>query len=285
MTPADFEFIASLLYKRSGLVLTPDKIYLLESRLTPLARQNGHGSLQDLIGAIRRTPREDLLVEVTEAMTTNESFFFRDKTPFEQFEKVMMPALTAARPEGRPIRIWCAASSTGQEPYSLSILLKDKPALAGGRSVDIEATDLSEQVLERAREGVYTQFEVQRGLPVQLLVKHFEKAGTQWRIREDLRAMVTFSPLNLLNDFSKLGTFDIIFCRNVLIYFDRETKGRVLDRLADRLAPDGFLVLGAAETVFGLSERFAPCEGQRGLYGPVPKGAGAVPSQPRAVNQ
>ncbi|MGF1454516.1 MAG: CheR family methyltransferase [Alphaproteobacteria bacterium] len=264
MTPADFEFISTVLHKRSGLVLTPEKIYLLESRLTPLARRLGHASLQALIAAIRKSAPEDVLVEITEAMTTNESFFFRDKAPFEQFERLMIPTVRGANTG--PLRVWCAAASTGQEPYSLSMVLSEKPALLGDQSIDILATDLSREVLERATKGVYTQFEVQRGLAVQMLIKYFEKTGDHWRIKPTIREMVRYKCLNLLHDFSDLGTFDIIFCRNVLIYFDRETKTKVLNRLAAQLAPHGFLVLGAAETIFGLTDRFKPVNGERGLY-------------------
>ncbi len=266
MTPTDFEFIATLLHKRSGLVLTPDKTYLLESRLTPVARRLGHLGLQELIAAMRQSSREDVLTQVTEAMTTNESFFFRDKTPFDQFTRLMLPTITSARAAGKGLRIWCAAASTGQEPYSLCMSLRDKPALVQGREVEILGTDLSTEVLDRAREGVYSQFEVQRGLPVQLLVKNFAKQGDQWQINPEIRSMVQFRAFNLLHDFSQLGTFDIIFCRNVLIYFDRQTKAQVLKRMAAQLAPDGFLVLGAAETVFGICDALKPVDGERGLY-------------------
>ncbi len=266
MKPVDYEFISHLLHKRSGLVLTPDKAYLIESRLTPVARKYGHGTLEALIDALRRSAREDMLALVTEAMTTNETFFFRDKTPFDQFERVMMPAMSAARARSGRIRIWCAAASTGQEPYSLCMYLKENPELARDLKVDILATDISTQVLDKARNGVYTQFEVQRGLPVQRLVKHFQKDGENWRIKDELRSMVTFQEFNLLAPLNDLGTFDIIFCRNVLIYFDRATKKKILDGMARILAPDGFLVLGAAETMFGITEAFNLIEGERGLY-------------------
>ncbi len=269
MTPTDFEFISTLLHKRSGLVLTPEKTYLLESRLTPVARRLGHPNLQALIGAIRKSAPEDVLIEITEAMTTNESFFFRDKTPFEQFKRLMIPVVKDAKGPSERVRVWCAAASTGQEPYSLGMSLLEAPALLGGQPCDLVATDLSREVLERATNGTYSQFEVQRGLPVQMLVKYFEKAGDHWRIKPAIRQMVDFRCLNLLHDFSSLGMFDIIFCRNVLIYFDRETKAQVLNRLAAQLAPHGYLVLGAAETVFGLTDRFKPVQDERGLYEPA----------------
>jgi chemotaxis protein methyltransferase CheR len=214
-------------------------------------------------------------------MTTNESFFFRDKIPFDHFRDTIIPALVAARERERRIRIWCAAASTGQEPYSLAICLKDmKDKLAGWR-IDIIGTDLSTEVLERAKAGVYSQFEVQRGLPIQMLVKHFAQVGELWQIAADIRAMVQYRQLNLLADFSQLGAFDLVFCRNVLIYFDQETKVGVLNRVARATAPDGYLVLGAAETVVGLTDAFKPMPDRRGLYAPNP--AGAKVGIPRAV--
>lgn len=266
MTPADFEFISTLLHKRSGLVLTPDKTYLLESRLTPVARRLGLTSLETLIDSLRKSPREDALVMVTEAMTTNESFFFRDKTPFEQLQRLMIPSLTAARAKGQALKVWSAACSTGQEPYSLVMALADNPALTVGRSVEILATDLSMEVLARAREGAYSQFEVQRGLPVQMLVKYFDKVRDLWQIKEQFRAQIAFRQFNLLNAYEGLGPFDMIFCRNVLIYFDRQTKADILQRLAARLAPDGFLVMGSSETVYGITDALKPVDGERGLY-------------------
>jgi chemotaxis protein methyltransferase CheR len=201
-------------------------------------------------------------------MTTNESFFFRDKIPFEHFRDTMMPALLAARAAQRHIRIWCAAAATGQEPYSLALSLKEMGARTAGWRIEIIATDLSNEVLEKAKAGIYSHFEVQRGLPIQLLVKYFTQIGDSWQIASDIRAMVQYRPLNLLADFSHLGIFDIVFCRNVLIYFDHETKTGVLDRVARVTDRDGYLLLGAAETVVGLTESFKPVVDRRGLYAP-----------------
>ncbi|MFL5062929.1 MAG: CheR family methyltransferase, partial [Xanthobacteraceae bacterium] len=209
-----------------------------------------------------------LIVEVVEAMATNESLFFRDKIPFDHFREAIMPALLASRAQQRRIRIWCAAASSGQEPYSLAMALKEMgPQLAGWRT-EILATDLSLEVLEKAKAGIYSQFEVQRGLPIQMLVKYFTQVGEMWQIAPDIRAMVQFRPFNLLQECSRFGIFDVVFCRNVLIYFDQETKIDVFDRLAKLMAPDGFLVLGAAETVVGLTDAFKPLAEQRGLYVP-----------------
>jgi chemotaxis protein methyltransferase CheR len=178
--------------------------------------------------------------------------------------------MMAARAHTRRHRIWCSACSTGQEPYSLAMILKSMSEKLTGWQIDIVATDISRDVLDRARAGIYSQFEVQRGLPIQMLMQFFQQVGEQWRITEDIRKMVQFRQLNLIERFSMLGTFDIVFCRNVLIYFDHKTKTDVLERVAQQLAPEGFLVLGAAETVVGLSENFKPHHDKRGLYGRVP---------------
>jgi chemotaxis protein methyltransferase CheR len=268
VTPADYEFLCAMLKQRSGLALSAGKQYLVESRLFPVARKAGLSGLAALVQKLRN-PAEPLIAEVVEAMTTNESFFFRDKIPFEQFRDIMMPALLAARPN-RQIRIWCAAASTGQEPYSLAMCLREMRHKIAGWRIEILATDISTEVLERAKAGVYSQFEVQRGLPIALLVKYFSQAGELWEIAPEIRAMVQFRPLNLLQELSHLGAFDVVFCRNVLIYFDQDAKAKVLQNLARMTRTDGYLVLGAAETVVGLTDAFEPTSDQHGLYVPTP---------------
>jgi chemotaxis protein methyltransferase CheR len=268
MTPLEYDYIRKLLKQRSGLVLSADKQYLVESRLLPLVRRAGLSGLPALVQKLKEPNAEPLIVDVVEAMMINESFFFRDKAPFEHFRDTIMPALLGTRAAQRRIRIWCAATSTGQEPYSLAMTLKEMSKVLSGWRVDILATDISADVLEKAKAGIYSQFEVQRGLPIQLLVKYFTQVGETWQVAPEIRAMVTFRPLNLLHDFVQLGTFDVIFCRNVLIYFDQETKINVLDRLARQLDRDGYLVLGAAETVVGLTDSFRPLAERRGLYTP-----------------
>jgi chemotaxis protein methyltransferase CheR len=267
MTPQDYQFLQKLLKTRSGLVLSADKHYLVESRLLPIARKAGLFNLTGLVALLRGPGAERMIVEVVEAMTTNESFFFRDKLPFQQFRDTIMPALLAARTGTRRIRIWCAAAATGQEPYSLAIALKEMGKDLRGWRIEIVATDLSTEVLEKAKSGIYSQFEVQRGLPALMLIKYFTQVGETWQIAPELRGMVKFMPLNLLNDFSRLGRFDLVLCRNVLIYFDQATKVSVLERIADTTERDGFLVLGGAETVVGLTNRFKPIPEKRGLYG------------------
>jgi chemotaxis protein methyltransferase CheR len=268
VTPHDYDFIRRLVRERSGLVLSADKQYLVESRLLPVARKAAIVSLSDLVRRLKEPNTQALAVEVVEAMMTNESFFFRDKLPFEHFRETMIPALIAARASQRRIRIWCAAASTGQEPYSLAMCLKEMARQLAGWRIDILATDISNEVLEKAKAGIYSQFEVQRGLPIQLLVKYFTQVGETWQISPEIRAMVQFRSFNLLNDFGGLGMFDIVFCRNVLIYFDQPTKVGILDRMARTAERDGYLVLGAAETVVGLTDSFKPVPERRGLYSP-----------------
>ena len=280
MTPIDYEFLRKLLKERSGLDLSADKQYLVESRLIPLARRAGLTGIAELVAKIKAGSAA-LTSEVVEAMTTNETFFFRDKIPFDHLRESILPALVQARAGRRSLRIWCAASSTGQEPYSIAMCVKEFAGLAGWR-VEIVATDLSQGVLEKSKAGIFSQFEVQRGLPIQMLVKYFTQVGELWQLNADIRAMVQHRQLNLLQDFSHLGTFDVIFCRNVLIYFDQDTKTGIFERLARLLEGDGVLALGAAESVVGISDVFKPYPDRRGLYRVNPdraprKASAAVP--------
>jgi chemotaxis protein methyltransferase CheR len=288
VTPLDYEYLRKFLKDRSGLDLSSDKQNLVESRLIPLARKIGLAGIDELVGQIKGGS-EPTAAEVVEAMTTNETFFFRDKLPFDHLRDAIMPELLQTRAARRSLRIWCAASSTGQEPYSIAMCLKEMgPQLSGWR-IEIVATDLAQSVLEKSRAGIYSQFEVQRGLPIQMLVKYFKQIGELWQINADIRAMAQFRQLNLLQNFSQLGTFDVVFCRNVLIYFDQETKVDVFRRLAKVMEPDGFLALGAAETVVGLTDAFKPHAEKRGIYRPnairaVPSIVpGMIPAVPKAM--
>jgi chemotaxis protein methyltransferase CheR len=276
VTPHDYDYLRGFLKERSGLVLSADKQYLVESRLLPLVRKAGVANLGELVLKLQKPGATSLAAEVVDAMTTNETFFFRDKLPFDHFRDAVLPALMAARGSQQHVRIWCAACSTGQEPYSLAISLKEMGAALAGWRFDIVASDIAAPVMARAIAGVYSQFEVQRGLPITLLLKYFQQSGENWQVVPEIRAMVKFRQLNLLRDFSALGTFDVVFCRNVLIYFDHATKVDVLHRIARSMAPDGFLLLGAAETVIGLTDRFRPHPDRRGLY--VPNTVAAAPS-------
>ena len=277
MTPQEFDWLRSFLKQQSGLVLTAEKQYLIESRLLPVARKAGLATLTALIGKMKEPGQTQLAATVVEAMTTNESFFFRDKTPFDHFNDTMLPKMLEARGRDRKLRIWCAAASTGQEPYSLAMCIKEAEAKLAGWRIEIVGTDLSTDVLEKAKAGIYTQFEVQRGLPINHLLKYFTQSGDTWQINSNLRSMIQYRKLNLLENFSSLGQFDIVFCRNVLIYFDNQTKVDILGRISKMMPADGFLVLGAAETVVGLTDAFKPMTDKRGLYQVNSGGAGAVP--------
>jgi chemotaxis protein methyltransferase CheR len=263
----DFEFICQILRERSGLVLTNDKAYLLESRLLPVARKWKLATFDDLVRIIRSKMDEAVIRDVVEAMTTNESFFFRDTKPFDQFKALVLPALLKSRAASRTIRIWSAACSSGQEPYSLAMILSEMAAQLNGWKIEIVGTDLSTEILNRAKEGMYSQFEVQRGLPITMLVKNFAQIGDRWQINAKIRGMVQYKEFNLLQDPMPLGRFDVVFCRNVLIYFDQPTKTRVLNSVAKLMPEDGFLFLGGAETVLGITDKFQMVPGQRGVYG------------------
>lgn len=280
MTEADLDFLRAFLHDRSGLSLTREKRYLLESRLGTLCRQNQIADIPAIVRQLRAGGNRALENDVVEVMTTNETLFFRDTTPFEMFKSVVLPAAMAKNAAIRSLRIWCAAVSTGQEAYSLAMILDEMASQLAGWKVEIIGTDISEAVLEKARNGLYSQFEIQRGLPVKLLLKYFAQEGEQWRISEKIRAMVSLQALNLLSDTSRLGQFDVIFCRNVLIYFDIPTKAKVLAQLASRLKPDAALFLGAAETVIGITEALAPDRENRGIYRLPSAASPVVPARP-----
>ena len=248
-------------------MLAPEKLYLVESRLMPIARKRGAENLDALVADLRQSPESGPLVkEVTDAMTTNESFFFRDIKPFDQFQKLVLPYLLQARAQTKRVRIWSAACSSGQEPYSLTIVLREMAAKLAGWRFEILATDISNEMLEKSKAGIYSQFEVQRGLPVTYLVKYFTQMGDKWKIDPSLREIIQFREFNLLHDTAGLGQFDVVFCRNVLIYFDNATKAAILERIAKVMPTDGFLYLGGAETVFGISDKFQQYETERGIY-------------------
>lgn len=241
----DYELFAKILYQRSGLVLTKEKAYLLESRLMPIARKANLKDLSDLAEVMRKRTDENLLADITDAMTTNESSFFRDQRPFDQFRQIVLPKYLQARAAVRRLRIWSAACSNGQEPYSLAMILDEERAKLAGWHIEIVATDLCRDVLDKAQQGIYTQFEVQRGLPITMLVKNFAQVGDKWQIAKSVRDQIKFQQFNLLDDMRPLGQFDIIFCRNVLIYFDQPTKTKVLENMVKQMPADGVLYLGA----------------------------------------
>ncbi len=281
MKAESFEILQTVLKKRSGLVVSPDNAYLLESRLMPVARRWNVKGLDELVALVRKDGDERLLTNITEAMVTNESSFFRDGRPFRQFKSLVLPSLLERRAAEKHIRIWCAASSTGQEPYSLAMILREERSRLQDWTVEIVGSDISTELLEKAKAGLYTQFEVQRGLPIVYLVKYFTQIGDKWELSDDVRRMVTFQSFNLLNDPSPLGRFDVVFCRNVLSYFERTDMARTLDQVSGQMPADGVLYLGGGESVFGITESFTPIDGHRDLFRPQSGAAGA--GQPAAA--
>ncbi len=265
LQPDEFRYLTQVIKDMSGITLAEDKAYLIESRLLPLSRENGLRSLAELVQAMK-SGRAGIITQVINSMVTHETLFFRDKTPFDNFTEVMLPALLERNSNRKSIRIWCAAASSGQEPYSLALILKEREAQVRDWRFDIVGTDISGPVVERAKLGIYTQFEVQRGMPIQMLLKYFKQNGNDWQLNPEIRQKVQFYVHNLLDDFKNQGRWDIVFCRNVLIYFDPPTKAMILDKIASVLEPNGYLVLGGAETVLGISNKYRLVEGRRGMY-------------------
>lgn len=266
MTGPDYAYFCQLIRQRSGLILTPEKSYLVSSRLAPLARAEGLETVAQLLARLRTQASEALVQQAVEAMATHESYFFRDAAPFEQLAETVLPPLIAARQSRRSLRIWCAACSSGQEPYSVAMILMEMGHRLAGWNLEILATDISEPILRKARAGLYNEFEVRRGLSPERLDRWFTHEPDGWRVSSTLKSLVRFQPHNLLRGTGGMGAFDIVFCRNVLIYFDVETKRRILDEISRTLAPDGTLVLGSAETVMGVSDKVEPVPERRGLY-------------------
>lgn len=269
MTGPDYDHFCRLVRQRSGLVLTPEKAYLVSSRLAPLARAQGLGTVAELLAVLRIGASEALLQQAVDAMATHESYFFRDAAPFEQLADAVLPPLIAARQAQRSLRIWCAACSSGQEPYSVAMILMEMGHRLAGWKLDILATDMSEPILRKASAGLYNDFEVNRGLSAERQARWFKREADGWRVSPTLQQMVRFRPHNLLQGSTGLGTFDVIFCRNVLIYFDIDNKRQILDQLRRAMAVDGSLLLGSAETVLGVSDAVEPVPGLRGLYRPT----------------
>ena len=267
MKPEDFDLFSTLVKQRSGLVLTREKAYLLESRLLPVSRKYNLKSLEEMAIAIRAHRDEQMMTAVTEAMMTCETSFFRDNKPFDQFQNILLPQFLASRASKKLIRIWSAAGSSGQEAYSLAMICAEEADKLKDWKVEIIGTDISKEMTERAKLATYSHFEVQRGLPARKLVKHFTQiGGDKWQIKENVRQMVQFQDSNLLHAFGTLGGFDIVYCRNVLGYFDQPTKTRVLDAISNVMAPDGNLVLGRNETVVGFGDKFKAATLDTDLY-------------------
>jgi chemotaxis protein methyltransferase CheR len=255
LTPAAFDWVRSIVEAEAAIVIEPGKEYLVESRLAPLARAAGANDVSAYIDQLRRGPSRQVAQLLVEAMTTNETSWFRDGSPYELFETSLVPQLRTMRGSARQVRIWSAACSTGQEPYSLAILLRESLVREGWRT-EIVATDIDEKVLAKARAGTYSQLEMNRGLPAAKLVQHFVRAGAGWRVSDELRAAVQFQRLNLAGPFPPMGQFDVVFLRNVLIYFSVETRRTILQQVRRMCRPDGYLVLGGAETTLGVDDQW-----------------------------
>lgn len=266
MIGPDYDHFCILVGQRSGLVLDSGKGYLVASRLEPVARANGMADVPALLAQIKRGAPDALVRSCVDAMATHESLFFRDGTPFEQLENIVLPELSAARPAGQPLRILSAACSSGQEPYSIAMLVLEQAIRLGSRKAEIVGIDMSEGILDKARAGIYSNFEVQRGLSPERQTRWLTPVGAAFEISPRLKAMVSFRRHNLLDSMAHMGTFDIILCRNVLIYFDAPKKSLVLNALSSALAPDGALLLGSAESVMGLCDSLELQAGSRGLY-------------------
>jgi chemotaxis protein methyltransferase CheR len=255
LTHDDFEFVRALVRDRSAIQLE-GKQYLVETRLQTLARRRGHESASTMLEQLRRSGCHELQHLVVEAMTTNETSFFRDLKPFEALAKIVLPERIQTKHADRVVRVWCAASSTGQEPYTVAMVWNEHFGALPGWRIEIYASDLSTEVLERAREGKFSQLEVNRGLPAPLLVKYFTKHGTEWHLKDDIRKLVQFRQINLIEPLPPMPPLDIVFLRNVLIYFDVKTKQDILAKVRRQMRPDGYLFLGGAETPLGLDDAF-----------------------------
>jgi len=255
----EMAFLCTLVKERAAIALDPRREYLMEARLATVARQAGLKTVSELIARLRTSGSSDLQWKTVEAMTTNETFFFRDIKPFEALRQVILPALINARAKERRLSIWCGASSTGQEPYSLCMLLREHFPSLQGWNISFLATDICTEVLDRARQGVFSQLEVNRGLPANLLVKYFKKAGAQWILDPAIRKMVSFQRMNLAEPWPPMGSLDLVMLRNVMIYFPAETKKQILKNIRHALRPDGYLFLGTAETTINLDASYV-CE-------------------------
>ena len=261
----DFSYVRDLVYGSAAIVIEPGKEYLVESRLAPIAKEEGFVDLSGLVAKLRSAPQNGLHRKVVDAMTTNETTFFRDLYPFDMLRTEILPRLIEARKSTQVLTIWCAACSTGQEPYSVAMLLREHFPLLSRWRVKIYATDYCGPVLEKAKAGVFGQLEVNRGLPAPMLIKYFERRGSDFHIKDEIKSLIDFRQLNLMDQWPAMGPVSVIFIRNVLIYFDVATKKRILSRAHDLLTPDGTLFLGGAETTLNLEDRFMPVRVARGV--------------------
>lgn len=266
ISEADFQYISDFVYQKAAIVLEPSKMYLVESRLQPVAKREGLASLGDLVAKLRAQPTNGMHWSIVEAMTTNETYFFRDVHPFDLLKKTVLPELIKRRSKEKQLSLWCAASSSGQEPYSIAMLLRDSFPELSSWKVTFIASDISTEMLDRCREGRYSQLEVNRGLPAPLLIKHFQKVGANWQVKDELRKMIDFRQLNLATPWLAMPPMDVIFMRNVMIYFDLETKKGIMGRVRRLLKPDGYFFLGGAETTINVDDAFKRTQIEKAAY-------------------
>jgi chemotaxis protein methyltransferase CheR len=272
LTATGFDWVRALVHKESAIVLQPGKEYLVEARLLPIARQLGLSDVGEFVDSVRTRPTADHTRRIVEALTTNETSWFRDGDPFSALTSTVLPSLLAKRNASERLQIWSAACSSGQEPYTIAMLLEDALPNAASR-VSITATDLSREMVERTKTGRFSQLEVNRGLPAPMLVRHFTRAGSEWEVSPALRRMVTSSECNLAAPLPRMGPFDVVYLRNVLIYFDLPTKRSILSNVRTLMRPDGWLFLGAAETTLGVDDSWERVViGRTSAYRPL-KGA------------
>ena len=267
LSPANYELLQKMLKEISGLHLTDNKMYLVEARLQVVAKNYSFNSLNQLIDGLKGPLFRKLCIDIAEATATPETFFFRDKKPFDQFKSFVVPQMIERHKNTKSFTIWCSACSSGQEPYSIAMIIDElQKTILQGWKVKIIASDFSEKILKKANAGVYSQFEVQRGLPIQYLMKHFKQDKDGWHIKDELKRLIDFRNFNLLQSPVHLGKIDIVFCRNVLFYFTAEDKSKILDDIADILNPGGMMFLGAAESTIGVCDAFTGLKDERGIY-------------------
>jgi chemotaxis protein methyltransferase CheR len=262
----DFQFVRDFVYQQAAIVMEDSKAYLVESRLQPVARREGFASLPDMITKLRSQPVDTLRWSVVEAMTTNETYFFRDVHPFNILKQIVLPDLLRRRAAQRHVNIWCAAAASGQEPYTILMVLREHFPELSSWKINLIASDISREMINRCREGCYSQLEVNRGLPAPLLLKYFQKIGTAWQIKDELRGLIDFRQINLAQPWPPLPPIDIVFMRNVLIYFDIETKRSIIRRVRNLMKPDSYLILGGAETTFNIDDHFKRVQVDNGVY-------------------
>ena len=256
LSVADLSFVCDLVYKEAAIVLDDTKSYLIDARLEPLAKREDFDSSRDLVESLRTTKDPTLVSKAIDAMTTNETSFFRDLHPFVSLRKHILPEIIGRKSAEKRISIWCAACSSGQEPYTISMLLKEHFPELGDWNVSILATDISDEMLTRCRKGVFSKLEVNRGLPAPLLIKYFLQEDAEWRLKDEIRSVIEFRELNLITPFPLMSKMDIVFIRNVLIYFDVKTKKEIMEKIRKNMDPEGYMFLGGAETTLNIHEAF-----------------------------